>query len=211
MDIRIPVDGPDQDREIIEAYSIHIAKGWELAARIYARCAPGQGKARSLDIQSSNLDEVKLGFAALARVTGRSRPNISLHWHNWQEAIDEGLVPPVRPGDVVTLPEIDYPPMKQAAQTVAWDRQARYELADAFIFVTQPVQRAGYVRNPSASLPLRVETQLAKLRETVSRLRNQHRVANAVAVQFDVLSPERRLAADLGISVDILEDALARF
>lgn len=106
--IYIPVDGDEQDAEIASTYGIAIAKGWELAARIYARAEPGKrGPQR---VSSESEETRKASLTELSRTTGRSLTNISNHWHNWKCAIEQGWAADIKPGDTVKLPTQDYPP-----------------------------------------------------------------------------------------------------
>lgn len=109
--IQIPVDGDEQDRQIVDTYGIAVVKGWELAARIYARCEPQQARKPAHAVLSAKLAD-KISFAALSRNTGRSETNIRKHWHHWDDAIEQGWTVPVKPGDRVVLPEEEYPPTR---------------------------------------------------------------------------------------------------
>jgi len=106
--IYIPVDGDEQDREISDTYGIATVKGWELAARIYARCEPGKSGPTPNGVRA-NLAQTRISFAELSRRTERSRTNIRLHWHNWHNAIEQGWAVEIAPGDTAELPSEDYP------------------------------------------------------------------------------------------------------
>lgn len=89
-----------------------------------------------------------------------------------------------------------------------WDRQARYELADAMVLVTQPVPSASYWRTPNASVAVRDATQSTRQRELVRRVRNQARFANAAAAQIDATRAEIRKAAEIDVALRILTQAV---
>lgn len=90
------------------------------------------------------------------------------------------------------------------SQAVAWDRQARLELADERVFVTQPVRKTGYARNPNASPDLRELTQASKVRDWQTRTENQARMASAAAAQIDATAVEIRRAERIKIAAEVL-------
>ena len=86
--------------------------------------------------------------------------------------------------------ELRLNPRIAKANAAEWDRQARYELHQESIYVTNPAPREGYVRNPNAS-PLTRESALSHLHShNVTRIENTALQAESAANQIDATRDE---------------------
>jgi len=94
------------------------AKGWERAAIVYAfthdtpRGSVGRGRVRSEKSETYSLKE----FADLKIHGLMSWATVQEHRENWKEAMANGWVEPVAPGDKVVLPTEPYPPSPRDGQ-----------------------------------------------------------------------------------------------
>jgi hypothetical protein len=98
-------------------------------------------------------------------------------------------------------------PKCTAAMATAWDRQARYELADDREFVSQPTPRDRHVRKPKPETELRQRTQDDRINELLTRAKNQLRMAQAAASQPGAQRYEWDRASALKHALNILADA----
>lgn len=70
-------------------------------------------------------------------------------------------------------------------QVLRWDREARLQLADEGISVTNPVKDNGYSRQGTPTVDERLIARAPRIRDTNTRLRNDLREAVADAAQPD--------------------------
>ena len=86
-----------------------------------------------------------------------------------------------------------------------WMRQARYELADNHISVTNPVKVRGYVSNPNASPDERVIARSVLVRNLGTRASNTLRQLASDAAQVDASPEEIERTTRIRIAAEILQ------
>lgn len=89
------------------------AKEWERAAIVWAFTTnDGRGRPEKMP-ENRHLfplpiaEFARLGFAGLAK-----RDTVATYRQRWQEAIDSGAAPSVKPGDEIELPDLPWPPTR---------------------------------------------------------------------------------------------------
>ena len=86
-----------------------------------------------------------------------------------------------------------------------WDRQARYELASAYLFVTPPVKPLDYSRAPNAVSATRRTSLVTRKRYLNTAIRNLTTMQAAAAAQFDASRTEIQDEIELRLALSLLE------
>ena len=102
--VLVPASIDDARGRLIALDGIATAAGWERAAIVFAFTRDGRGSPKNPGLGILCQDFAKLGIQGLS-----SKNSVTLYRDNWKAAIEQGEATEVKPGDRITLPDIDWP------------------------------------------------------------------------------------------------------
>jgi hypothetical protein len=119
-EIVIPASAEDAEARLAELGPLATAVEWERACIVYALTKPGSA---GRPVKSASFSRLTFSRFAAKGIFGlRNHSSVARYWYWWQRAVDDGVVPEVKLGDHVKLPEVafsDYAPENpSAAETV---------------------------------------------------------------------------------------------
>jgi hypothetical protein len=107
---KIPSTVEEAGAKLADLDGLITARSWQRAAIVYAFTHEGRG-GRGTAGNVSETGQVSMAAFARLGIQGlRRRETVAIYRGHWQYAIDQGKAQPVRPGDRVEQPDLDFPP-----------------------------------------------------------------------------------------------------
>lgn len=167
--IRIPSTLDGARERLAQIEGIITAKGWERAAIVWAFVdRPGSGPRVDRENPRTGISKISAtDFAALGFAGLRSSETVA-HYHKaWQEAIDTGKAKPVKPGDRVEVPDLEWPPRNKHLNEIhdQGQRDAVIEEAEAAGTSADQVARVRE-SGPAIAAAIKADPKIAQIAET---------------------------------------------